>query len=426
MSLDMSIAQVYSPTKGVSLENVYFAFASGRLGHDCQECRAQCCRGYGYNIRGALEVAAQLERRPAIGFFLQPTSDACYAARTFPPACFFLDDSNRCAIHKELGYAAKPETCRLFPFSDLRLVSGHLIVAAQATLCPLDVLPVGRESEQSAHERLLTELAAQELTGTVRLGHATVEGVAELLQLETELRSASERHLDDRDYGPFAVEQLAAAARHGFRSEWGANLPADDFVALLLRVLGAEETVRPGLDRDVSRVLVGATAGIRSQLLFGDGRGPAAPVTSMDRIPRLLLALHVLLWLVRAAGMRTVSYQTVNRVFSEYRRLLGLLAYVDCEMVWSDSAEVDPVFDGSSDEQAMYLAVCRTLLPGNGIRGGRSFGEILIEYSPPGLAGRANFLRRLVPRLSGQIAPVGLDQGSRGIATVLAGRGPGR
>ena len=112
---------------------IYFPFPSGRLGYDCVTCQAKCCRGFGYMTTVGAELDRQFEMRPTLPLFVSPpdprTSGGQVSIGNCAPGCFFLADDGRCDIHRERGFAAKPETCRLFPFNNFRRVGRFLIVA---------------------------------------------------------------------------------------------------------------------------------------------------------------------------------------------------------------------------------------------------------------------------------------------------------
>ena len=124
---------------GPPLRGVHFTFGSGRLAYDCASCGAQCCRGHGFLAREGAEVATLLNEAPELLVFLERGhSQRHYVdTRNLAPGCFFLDASSLCRLHAAHGEAAKPETCRLFPFNDVLTSDGALIVRPHMALCPL-------------------------------------------------------------------------------------------------------------------------------------------------------------------------------------------------------------------------------------------------------------------------------------------------
>ena len=108
------------PPVHIDRNDVYFAFPSGAFGYDCVSCGAQCCRGHGYVIHGDRELHPQIQTHAAVRVFLDPCEalEEHYHVQTFAPGCFFLTKEGRWQIQIERGFAAKPETCRFFPFNN--------------------------------------------------------------------------------------------------------------------------------------------------------------------------------------------------------------------------------------------------------------------------------------------------------------------
>lgn len=121
----------------------------------CRSC-ASCCRR-GYDIAVTEAERSLYEQRNAAQWFREDASSAP-GART-PPfeqmaaglyrirkrrdgVCGFLSPDNRCRIHEELGGAAKPLTCQMFPFS-FNLVAGQIHVTT-SFCCPTAIRNEGR------------------------------------------------------------------------------------------------------------------------------------------------------------------------------------------------------------------------------------------------------------------------------------------
>gem|GEM_PF-1703906 len=134
--------------------NVYFTWPDRGLSYECAGCGA-CCKGLGVGldvVGGQLvELAA---RRPAIVPFLRKRGDA---VTLWNPRdrCWFLADDGRCRVEVEDGRAAKPASCRLFPFNRVFTLGAVTVVDYNSVICPLRVggaAPV-------AHADILAELA---------------------------------------------------------------------------------------------------------------------------------------------------------------------------------------------------------------------------------------------------------------------------
>lgn len=70
-------------------------------------------------------------------------------------ACGFLSSDDRCRIHEELGAAAKPLTCRMFPFKFHPVAGGAVATASFG--CPTIVANRGELVSSDALERLFQE-----------------------------------------------------------------------------------------------------------------------------------------------------------------------------------------------------------------------------------------------------------------------------
>lgn len=153
-----------SPPVDIPSDNVYFAFASGRLSYDCVTCNAKCCRGHGYLLQRRDELQRHLAIRPHLKYFIDHAgkeSRRQLLVKNCPPACFFLNTHGLCTLHVEDGYDAKPETCRLFPFNVLRRVANYVVVTPHSSLCPLEISSLGAERPESTHQELLKAMASQ-------------------------------------------------------------------------------------------------------------------------------------------------------------------------------------------------------------------------------------------------------------------------
>ncbi len=123
-------------------DSIYFTWPDRRFAYDCRGCAA-CCKGHGIGIDVAGGQLVQLlARRPALAAFLRRRGDAITA---FNPRdrCWFLDDGGLCRIEVEDGRAAKPASCRLFPFNRVFRLGAFTIVDYNSVICPLRVADDG-------------------------------------------------------------------------------------------------------------------------------------------------------------------------------------------------------------------------------------------------------------------------------------------
>jgi Fe-S-cluster containining protein len=399
---------------GIPPDRVYFAFASGRLTYDCVSCGAQCCRGHGFEVLAGRELLHQSTTHHPIRFFLDPCESGAtdhLHARNLQPACFFLNEQNLCSIQLSHGYAAKPETCRLFPFNEIRQSGDFLIVAPHRALCPLRVVPAGDRSEASDHGQLLAAMSASGIGTHVPQTSIASVAMPALVALERQLVELCEQDLGATRYARNAIGQLAlarlaqvpAAAQDTVWNQ--ARDDVEDFLWSLYDVLGAAQPVGNDDDRALVRTMIGMTPSIRARLIFGEGWG--ADPDSVERIPYLLLALYTLATFAREAGMGEVTYQSVMNLFDAYRPLLNLLAVLDRVMVWKPTASVGFAMTRDRALRLRYLGVAKALLASAQRRAPAPLGRILSEHagSAQGLD-RVMFLKRLARELQGQIEPI--------------------
>jgi Fe-S-cluster containining protein len=390
----------------ISRDHVYFTFASGRFDYDCVSCQAKCCRGFGYQLNLGQELHEQLRARPAVRFFLH-ARDAIqhgYQVHNCPPACFFLDQENRCAIQTAHGHGAKPETCRLFPFNYLRRAGAYLIVTPHLSLCPLRTLAPSARSAHSDHGALFEAMTAYGIAAQVPVVTPIVQNVPALIALERRILEYSEEHLAARSYLAFATQQLRAAdddREHlQIRRSPSHAVSLERFASTLCDVLGVGHDFVSNPNPVVLRCVVAATPSLRAQLLFpGKGTGRV----SIEHVPRLLLALCVLVELAAEAGQREVTYQTVMRIFQENLSLLIVLAHVECEVAWRPTEMIDLPTIREKDQLSRYVQTLKALLPARQRRAQRTLGSILCEYASPDGVARVLLLRQLADRLHDRI-----------------------
>jgi hypothetical protein len=383
-------------------DHVYFAFGSGRFEYDCVSCDAKCCRGFGYHLHVGHELQEQLRASPTLRFFLsrRDAEQHGYQVRNCPPSCFFLDQRNHCGIQVAHGHSAKPETCRLFPFNYLRRVGAYLIVAPHMTLCPLQTLEPSAHSERSGHEPLFQAMSAFGIAAQVPIVTASADDVPALIARERRIVDYSEEQLAARSYLAFAAQQLAATVDDSEPLErTGSRAHADDlesFASTLCEVLGIGTGSIHRPDPAVLRCIVAATPTVRAELLFPSNNRAHV---SIERLPRMLLALCVLVDLAAQAGQRRITFQTVMRIFHDNAALLTVLAHVDCEVAWRPTAMIDLPAIPEKEQLSRYVQTLKALLPAQQRRAHRTLGSILCEHASPEGVARVMLLRLVAERL---------------------------
>jgi hypothetical protein len=117
------------------------------------------------------QLVQLVAKRPELAAFVRRRGDAITA---FNPRdrCWFLDDG-LCRIEVEDGRAAKPASCRLFPFNRVFQIGGVLVVDFNSVICPLEVA----HGDGVAHADVIAEIESirdPAIVGTTLPGDAAV------------------------------------------------------------------------------------------------------------------------------------------------------------------------------------------------------------------------------------------------------------
>jgi Fe-S-cluster containining protein len=151
--------------------NSYFTWPDRGLRYECRGCGA-CCKGHGIGIDVTGGQLVQLvARRPELAAFVRRRGDAITA---FNPRdrCWFLDDG-LCRIEVEDGRAAKPASCRLFPFNRVFRIGGVIVVDYNSVICPLQLA----DGDGVTHDEIMAEILSirdPAIVGTTLPGDASV------------------------------------------------------------------------------------------------------------------------------------------------------------------------------------------------------------------------------------------------------------
>lgn len=402
-------------------DRVFFAFASGRFSYNCGSCNAQCCRGHGYFLNAGAELDHQLRQSPNLKFFLRPvpSGGTRFYAANCPPACFFLNEGGLCNIHVRHGYSAKPETCRLFPFNNIRLVGDCLVIAPHDTLCPLQIVPPSQTSDQSTHSGILKELRATGIAEPVSDGQPYSAGVFRGLVLEREIVQLSEQHLGEADYWRFAAAQVCATRRYVGQpsDDESADLELREHLRHVCSVLGADTEIAACSDSATVRALVAATPVIRSQLIFPPRDAPKDLRVPPERIPYFLASLWVLLMLARHSGMKQVTFQTVSRLWHNEWALLAFLSHIGTAVAWRPDIRVHPPRDANAKQMSMFVHIAKALAPKVQLRHQVVLADVVSRIVDLEGIERVEWLRTLSRSLVPAIIPIAELSRCRGRGT---------
>lgn len=133
---------------------VLFTWPDRVFSYECRGCGA-CCKGLGIGLDAA---GGQLEpltaAYPQLIPFLRRRGDAVTA---FNPRdrCWFLADDGLCRVETDLGRAAKPASCRLFPFNRVFRIGSWTVVDYNSVICPLRA---DRAPTAASHADVLAEI----------------------------------------------------------------------------------------------------------------------------------------------------------------------------------------------------------------------------------------------------------------------------
>lgn len=283
------------------------------------------------------ELVQIAKLRPAAAPLWRPAGRHMAEPVELYEGCWFLRPSGLCAIEVDLGRAAKPAVCRLFPFNRLSAVEGVLVIDVNARLCPLhDAGGTGVAWNEIARD--LDGEVARDLAAPMKMP----AGARELgwLDAETFVRDGIAEHLDQPDYAAFAAfqEELVIALAQG-REPPPPGAPevlarAERLRSLLRRwraIFGIAE--RAGAARIAARQSALLTSSWRMHWLLRDGAAPYA--TELQRMPRQLLVSALLVELGVQAQERGPSLRAAMQTrlatlplatllgLSEHRARLG-------------------------------------------------------------------------------------------------------
>jgi Fe-S-cluster containining protein len=317
----------------VDESRVYFTWPDRRFAYECRGCGA-CCKGHGIGIDVAGGQLVQLlARRPGLTAFLRRRGDAITA---FNPRdrCWFLADDGLCRIEVEDGRAAKPASCRLFPFNRVFRIGSYTVVDYNSVICPLHVADSG-----ITHREVLDEIASVQdanIVGTQlparnadEEGRAFVEGeraIATAVFAAAALDLPTSPSSDDP-----ATAMLAAA--------WSAQADEQALDRECEHARSAFATIVGSPWRIPSIATLGNACWLTPSMRFNELFGPRqyAPRSAMSPV----LARMWLAWLGFAAegealAARPLDLQELTTLWSEQAPLMHAVAR------WSEMPSLKP------------------------------------------------------------------------------------
>jgi Fe-S-cluster containining protein len=293
------------------LERVWFTWPDRGFSYRCEGCGA-CCRGLGIGLDVAGgQLAALVAKRPAIAAYVRRRGAAL---TVFNPRdrCWFLADDGLCRVEAEDGRAAKPASCRLFPFNRVFRLGSWTVVDYNSVVCPLQVGGEGAIAHAEVW-REIEEVADAAIVGTpLPAADAEREG-RELVERE--------RAVSEGCFAAAAAGDLAAAwrAQAGDASLDDARAAID---AASAAITGAPWRAPTGATLAAALWL---TPSLRFNELYGPrAGGPRAAIVAA--LPRMWLA-----WLGHVAegaalAGRELGLQELTTIWSEQAPLAALAA----------------------------------------------------------------------------------------------------
>ncbi|MBA3392452.1 MAG: YkgJ family cysteine cluster protein [Deltaproteobacteria bacterium] len=306
------------------MDRVYFTWPDRKFRYECRNCGA-CCKGHGIGLDVAGGQLVQLlAKRPEITAFLRRRGDAITA---FNPRdrCWFLADDGLCRIELEDGRAAKPASCRLFPFNRVFQIGGYTVVDYNSVICPLEVGDAGVTHAEIAAE--IASIADPCVVGTqLPARDAEAEGRA---FVETERAIAT---------AVFAAAQLPDANMM-LAEAWAAQADRDALAAERASADAAFHAIAGVAWRVPTASTLATACWLTPSLRFNELYGPRqyAPRSVMSPV----LARMWLAWIGFAAvgeqlAQRTLGLQELTTVWSEQAPLLHAVAR------WTETPTLKP------------------------------------------------------------------------------------
>lgn len=312
----------------IDLDRVLFTWPDGRFGYQCRGCGA-CCKGLGIGLDVAGgQLAALVERRPAIAPWVRRRG-AALTVWNPRDRCWFFDDDGQCRIEREDGRDAKPASCRLFPFNRVFRLGSWTVVDYNSVICPLAAGGHGGVT----HAEIAAEIDG--ITDDALVGTALVGGLA-ASDAEREGRALVER---ERAIATACFAAADEADRDAaIATAWAAQSPAA-LASVRASVDGALLAITGTGWRAPPTATLAAALWLTPSLRFNELYGPRqyAPRPAMvDALPAMWLA-----WLGLGAGGaaladRALGLQELTTCWSEQAAVMYLAAR------WADAPSLKP------------------------------------------------------------------------------------
>jgi hypothetical protein len=236
-----------------------------------------------------------------------------------------------------------------------------------------------------------------------------------VVSLERQIVDLSEAHLMDDSYTAFAACQIDATREASAMT----HLDTSDVGDVMIRqdqLLGnpASGGSSSMVDASLVRTMVAFTPVFRSEIVF---RAPTdlvdAAALPLERVPHALMGLYRLAQLAGAAGMPSITFQTLSKLFEDFEPLIRLLAFADCPMRWTPGARIDLRTPEDAQFQLPFIRIAKGLAREENGRQDVALSDLIAEHNRLEDHQRILFLKFLSRRLRGKIMPIHASQSKR-------------
>lgn len=350
---------------------IVFTFADGRLAHDCQRCGGRCCQLDGFALPTS-ELKTLLEHDPTLALFARATRTAqFYALRGIGGRCPMLEDDGLCRAHGQLGYAAKPYVCKLYPANQLYLLGETLLVDLHPD-CPLErVENTGPAALRLEHAALRETLLHYE--AIVRSRSATLEarqeGATALIAAGCGVRDLMAQYANE------SVLDLATklSEAHGGESRASLTAFAEQLVLFLRGERSSATRLKSESDPDLALTLP-------RQFFFALAAEALPPFSQLlGLLPRITIVLAFFAQQRRQSGPLEPGIQAAHTLCSENLDLALWLAHLDRVPRFCEEPDALPLALGALKNIKRLISFIYQQHEGAGLQLGAICGRIGLD-----------------------------------------------
>ena len=151
----------------------------------CQSC-GHCCQGWAVPVDQATVDRLRAHNWGGDPFEPAPGTGEPFRIKLVDDRCFFLDRENRCRIHSEISYEAKPPVCRSFPLTVLEVAGKRY--ARMSYWCPTVTANSGKPLDHQSGWLKETAKHSDERTAPLMINDRTEIGVRDFERVHQVLR----------------------------------------------------------------------------------------------------------------------------------------------------------------------------------------------------------------------------------------------